>query len=227
MSERLATQDTGPFSTLRQLARQAARSAEEHCDLCGEPIGHEHRHLLNLSSRELLCACRACAILFDRAASGGGTRRLVPTRYLSLAGFQMTDAQWEGLRIPVNMAFFVHNTAAGRVMALYPSPMGPTESLLALETWQDLERRNPVLAGMEPDVEALLVNRVRGTEQYFVVPIDECYRLVGLIRAYWKGLSGGREVWQHIERFFTGLKQRATPVGDAGERAGSTGGADA
>src|SRR5438874_2406817 len=119
MSERLDSRHGSRFSTLRQLAREAARSAEEHCDLCGEPIGYEHRHLLILSTRELQCACRACAVLFDRAAAGGRMRRLVPTRCLYLAGFDMTDAQWESLRIPVNMAFFSYNTAAGRVVALY------------------------------------------------------------------------------------------------------------
>lgn len=216
MAERSGPAGTaGPtsFSALRQFAREATQSAEEHCDLCGVAIGQEHRHLLDLSNRALLCACRACAILFDRAAAGAGTRRLVPTRYSYLDGFDTTDAEWESLRIPVNMAFFTHNSAAGRVMALYPGPMGPTESLLALETWEELAQRNPILKGMEPDVEALLVNRVRDAREHFLVPIDECYKLVGLIRVNWKGLSGGREVWQEIDRFFAALKARARPVG--------------
>ncbi len=208
----LDSQGESSFATLRRLAREAARNAEEHCDLCGEPIGPAHRHLLDLSNRGLLCACRACAILFDQAAAGGGARRLVPTRYLSLADFDIAEAQWEGLRVPVNMAFFSHSTAAGRVVALYPGPQGATESLLPLETWEDLTRRNPVLMEMAPDVEALLVNRVRDARDYFLVPIDECYRLVGLIRTSWTGFSGGREVWQEIERFFAGLKERAVPL---------------
>lgn len=67
---------------------------------------------------------------------------------------------------------------------------------------------------MEADVEALLVNRVeysRGTEkaEYFIAPIDECYRLVGVIRAGWRGLSGGTEVWRDVHRFFDGLRRRA------------------
>ena len=205
--------DQSPFSTLRQLARDAAAAAEEHCDLCGASIGPQHRHLLDLGTREVLCACQACKILFDRPAAGGGTRRLIPTRYLVLGGFQMTDAEWESLRVPVNMAFFTRSTAAGRVLALYPSPMGPTESLLPLETWTELEARNPILKQIEPDVEALLVNRVRGAADYYLVPIDECYKLVGLIRLYWKGLSGGREVWAQIDKFFAELKTRAQRAG--------------
>jgi hypothetical protein len=70
---------------------------------------------------------------------------------------------------------------------------------------------------MESDVEALLVNRVghaRGftAPEYYVLPIDECYKLVGLIRAKLHGLSGGTEVWQQIGGFFDGLKRRATVI---------------
>lgn len=209
MSGRSDSGRRSSFSTLRRLAQSGTRSTQEHCDLCAAPIEPEHYHILNLPTREVLCACQACKILFDRPVAGGGTRRLIPDRYLALTDFDMSEAQWESLRIPVNMAFFSYNTSVQRVQALYPSPLGPTESLLTLETWQDLVARNPILKGLEPDVEALLVNRVRGAADYYLVPIDECYKLVGLIRAYWKGLSGGREVWQEIEHFFTGLKLRA------------------
>jgi hypothetical protein len=69
-----------------------------------------------------------------------------------------------------------------------------------------------VLGGMERDVEALLVNRVRGAREHFLVPIDECYSLVGLIRMHWRGLSGGREVWEEIGRFFEELRERSRTV---------------
>jgi hypothetical protein len=42
-----------------------------------------------------------------------------------------------------------------------------------------------------------------------MLPIDECYKLVGLIRMHWKGLSGGTEVWRELGEFFTNLKARA------------------
>jgi hypothetical protein len=205
--------DPRPFTSLRQLARQAATNAEEHCELCGEAIGAEHQHLLDVSTRELQCACRACALLFDRPAAAGGARRLVPSRSRYLVDFDMSDAIWESLRIPVNMAFFTYNSAAERVLALYPGPMGPTESLLTFEDWTDLEDRNPILKGMQRDVEALLINRVRGQRDHFIVPIDECYKLVGIIRLHWRGLSGGREVWGEIDSFFATLKARAKVVG--------------
>jgi hypothetical protein len=159
-----------------------------------------------------MCVCRPCSILFDREAASEGRYRLIPDRHLFLEDFQMGDAQWESLRIPVDMAFFFLSAPAERVVAFYPSPMGPTESLLKLDTWEELETQNPVLKGMERDVEALLVNRVRGAREHFLVPMDECYSLVGLIRMHWRGLSGGREVWEEIDRFFENLKQRSKKV---------------
>jgi hypothetical protein len=200
-------------SKLRQVVRRAAaeqRAAQEHCELCGEPIPPEHRHLLDLGSRELMCACRACKILFDRGAAGGGHYKLVPDRRLSLPDFELDDVSWEELRVPVEMAFFFHHTGEGRVVAFYPSPAGPTESLLELDAWDEIERANPVLRTLEPDVEALLVNRSRGARQYFVVPIEDCYALVGLIRTRWRGLTGGQEVWEEIGLFFERLSGRSS-----------------
>ncbi len=214
------------FSSLRRFAQEETEKSEvvaieqqdapEVCELCGEEIPPDHRHLLNVSSREILCACRACSILFYDAAASEGRYRLIPDRRLLLEDFQMTDMQWESLRIPVDMAFFFHSAPAGRVVAFYPSPMGPTESLLKLETWQELEEANPVLKKMEGDVEALLVNRTRGAREHFLVPMDQCYGLVGLIRMHWKGLSGGQEVWEEIEEFFEELRKNSKTVVRAG-----------
>jgi hypothetical protein len=198
---------------LAQLARQARErpSAEpdERCELCSAPIPPDHRHLLDLESRDLLCACRACATLFDHAAAGGRHFKLVPRRRRRLHEFEIDDLVWEELRIPVDMAFFFRGSREGRVMAFYPSPMGPTESLLGLEAWRELEAADPQLLEMQDDVEALLVNRARGARQYWLVPIDDCYRLVALIRTRWRGLTGGREVWEELARFFDDLDETA------------------
>lgn len=209
------------FSALRRFAREesgrgetAEAEAVERCDLCGAfiPPDPEHRHLMEVATREISCVCRPCSILFDDEAASEGRYRIVPDRLLNLGDFEMPDGQWESLRVPVDMAFFFYNTPAGKVVAYYPSPMGPTESLLELDTWEDLESRNPVLKRMERDVEALLVNRARGAGEHFLVPIDECYKLVGLIRTRWRGFSGGREVWDDITRFFEDLGKRAKTV---------------
>jgi len=200
------------FGVLRQFVRR--RRNQERCELCSAEVAAEHPHLIEPRTRKLLCTCDACAILFS--ASGTKYKR-VPRRVLALEKFHLSDAQWESLRIPINMAFFYRSTPDARVVAFYPSPAGATESQLALETWSELEDVNPVLKDMEADVEALLVNRVayaRGAaaSAYYVLPIDECYKLVGLIRSKWRGLAGGAEVWQTIGEFFEQLKQRAIVV---------------
>ena len=193
--------------------------AEERCGLCNAAVAPEHRHVVDLSTRELKCTCRPCSILFDSRAAGGGHFRLVPDRRLSIEDFELDDARWTSLRIPVEMAFFFHNTQVDRVVAFYPSPMGATESLLELEAWEEIERDNPILASLEPDVEALLVNRARGNREYFLVPIEDPYRLVALIRTRWRGFSGGKEVWEEIERFFEALSEKAKTVGGDREEA--------
>ena len=79
--------------------------------------------------------------------------------------FELSDRQWEALMIPIDLAFFLYSSAAGQMVAVYPSPAGPTESLLHLDAWDDIARDHPRLRALEPDVEALLVNRVRPREQ--------------------------------------------------------------
>jgi len=134
-----------------------------------------------------------------------------------LQSFHMTDAQWDGLLIPINMAFFFSSSVEGKVAAFYPSPAGAVESLLSLDAWNDIVSDNSALRDMEADVEALLVNRVgysrdAARAEYFIAPMDECYRLVGLIRSNWRGLSGGTVVWEKIGNFFGELRQRAIVV---------------
>jgi len=204
---------------LQRLAQQHAAQPQavptEECELCGREIPPEHRHVLDLEDRNLMCACRPCALLFDRRAAGGGHWKLVPERRLRLDDFQLPDELWGNLRIPVDMAFFFHNTSAGRVMSYYPSPMGPTESELELAAWADVEAANEMLSTLEPDVEALLVNRARGARRQWLVPIEDCYALVAVIRTRWRGFSGGREVWEELDRFYGELdrKCKAAPAG--------------
>jgi hypothetical protein len=198
-------------SRLGRLARGAAEAAVERCELCGEPIAPDHRHLLDTGRRELMCSCRACSLLFADAAASEGRYRLVGDRRLRIDDLELDDALWEELRLPVDMAFFFR-AGDGSVQAFYPSPMGPTESLLQLDAWAALEDTNPVLRTLEPDTEALLVNRARGARRHWIVPIDECYSLVGLIRTRWRGLTGGAEVWGAIAEFFDQLDRRARPA---------------
>jgi Family of unknown function (DUF5947) len=197
-----------PFTSLQNLVRQ--RDARERCELCGVALASAHQHLIEPTARKLLCACDACALLFDSATRTKYKR--VPRRVRLLSDFQMTDAAWDSLHIPIGMAFFFNSSVQQTTLAIYPSRVGATESLLPLEAWHDVVSSNPVLANMEADVEALLVNRLdaaRHAAEYFLVPIDRCYELVGLIRSQWRGFSGGSEAWNQIRRFFDELKMHA------------------
>ena len=204
--------DLKPFGALRRFVRE--QTSLERCEVCGVGLAEEHPHLFKPANRQLICTCEQCAISVGNQA---GTPYLrVPQRARFLPDFQLSETQWDSLLIPVGMAFLFYSTPAGRVLAFYPSPAGATESLLSLETWAELGRDNPILAELEPDVEALLVNRLSslgraqgGTPEYYIAPIDKCYELVGLIRTYWRGLSGGNEVWEEIGRFFARLKGRS------------------
>jgi Family of unknown function (DUF5947) len=199
------------FDAIRRFAR--VRAPVERCDLCGLELGAVHDHLIEPGHRQLACACPACALLFTGRTDARYKR--IPRRVVLLEDFSLTDAEWEGLRLPISLAFVFASTPQGRMVACYPSPAGATESLLELETWTDIRARCPALAGLEPDVEALLVNRTRTPGDYLIVPIDECFKLVGLIRTHWSGLSGGTIVWKEIAAFFAALHDRARPSPEA------------
>jgi Family of unknown function (DUF5947) len=202
------------LGVLRQFrgVRRLSSRAVEHCELCSIELYSEHPHLIDLTTRQLVCACTACALLFDGREAAKYKR--IPDRIQMLPGFAMTDAQWESLVIPINLAFFFRSSIENRILALYPSPAGAVESMLPLDTWMAIVESNPILQRTQSDVEALLVNRIHRPGQhdaaeYYIAPIDQCYRLVGLIRANWKGLSGGSEVWEELDRFFSDLRSRA------------------
>jgi hypothetical protein len=188
-----------------------APRAGERCELCGERISDEHGHLVDVQARNLLCACRGCYLLFTSEGAGGGHYRSVPDRYLAFPDFQLSPGQWDSLQIPVGVAFFFVNSALARVAAFYPGPAGATESELALDTWDEVVTANPVLATLQPDVEAFLVRaeRNRGGAECFIVPIDACYELVGHLRRLWRGFDGGREAHEAMDAFFERVRGRA------------------
>ena len=173
--------------------------------MCATPLAEMHQHLLELDERRVTCACDPCAILFNTNARQRYKR--IPRDVMRLDGFAMDDHEWDSLLIPINLAYFVHHSGAGRVVAQYPSPGGAMESSLDLEYWNAIVERNPVLLKFEPDVEALLVNRIGDRPRYYRAPIDHCFRLVGIIRTNWHGLSGGAEVWREIDKFFAHLDE--------------------
>jgi hypothetical protein len=177
--------------------------------MCGEMVPDEHEHVVNTESRNLMCTCRGCWLLFTSNGAGGGKFRAVPDRYQSLGTLSVAPGRWDELQIPVSVAFFFYNSTLGSVAAFYPSPAGATESLLPLDAWDRLVTDNDLLKTMEADVEALLVRR-EPVEEAYIVPIDACYELVGELRRLWKGFDGGTEARTAMDAFFDRLRERAT-----------------
>lgn len=196
------------LAALRRFAR--ARPDTQRCELCGAEIAGEHPHMLRRASGQIVCSCDACAILF--CGQHGAKFLRVPKRILRLESFAFSEAEWDAMTLPIHMAFFLRG-CHDESKALYPSPAGVMESMIELRPWPELTRSDAALASVEPEVEALLVNRIGDESAYFIVPLDTAYRLVGLIRTKWRGLSGGAEVWQAIAEFFSSLERQATPVG--------------
>lgn len=182
-------------------------AAMEVCELCAVPVSEPHQHLIDPHNRRILCACDACAILFS--SSGQTQYRRVSRDVQYLADFCLDDALWNSLLIPIGLVFFSISSLSGDTAAFYPSPAGATESAVDAEVWAEVVERNPVLQNMQADVEALLVNRANQQREYYLAPIDACYRLTGLIRKHWSGFSGGSEVWETIRDYFVALKERS------------------
>ena len=200
------------FTARRSVSPITPAAPAHQCELCGETLGAEHRHLVDLGRRSIVCACTACALLFTR---DGGRYQTVPDRVLHDPGTPLSDTEWAELRIPVAIAFFFVNSALGRVVASYPSPAGVTECELDLAAWDRLARTHPLLRAVTPDVEAILVVRAQSRisdgdrDEIFLIPVDACYSLAGALRLNWHGFDGGAEVRTIMAAFLADLRRRA------------------
>jgi hypothetical protein len=207
-TERSTQAVTDSFSALKRFARSSPPA--EQCDLCGAVLEPVHPHLLERKNRRIVCGCEPCSILFCDRDDGKYMR--IPRRPRLLKEFQFTDLEWEEMTLPINLAFFFRD-AEGHVKAAYPSPAGAIESQLPLSSLAEHFASVPELAAMKPEVEALLVNRVSGrSTPCMIAPVDECFRLVGIIRMSWRGLSGGRDVWNAVDEFFDQLQRKAAGI---------------
>jgi len=193
---------------------QPQASAEEACEFCATPIPAEHGHVADLEQSMLMCACRACYLLFTHSSAGlshaeamRGRYRAIPDRYLSDPARPLSAAEWDSLEIPVGLAFFLRSSEG--MAGFYPSPAGATECRLDLQAWDRIAASHPMLTAAAPDVEAVLISRGADGVEYFLVPIDACYELAGRMRLLWRGFDGGSEARQSITEFLTGVRSRA------------------
>lgn len=207
MTGPVAAPATSPDSgALRRIIRRPSAAADtaQRCELCNAVLPERHRHLLDEQRGEPLCACQACTLLFEREAAGRDHYRLIPDRRRRLAGFPIGESD-----VPVGLVFYVRQRNQ-TVIAHYPSPIGSTQCEVDSAAWQKISQQCPEVDTLLPVVEAVLVNTARGADDYWIVPVDDCYRLVALIRQKWRGLSGGSEVWPAIDGFFADLDAHPT-----------------
>jgi hypothetical protein len=201
-----------PGSDLRPGQDERPAVAAERCEMCGTEVPPEHGHIADLEAASLLCGCRACYLLFTQEGASHGRYRAVPDRYLVDFGRVMTPAQWDQLDIPVGLAFFLHTSREdGELTGFYPSPAGATECRLDLQMWARLVEDYPLLGEPAADVEAALISRSETGVEYFLVPIDACYELAGLMRLNWHGFDGGTEARASIAAFLATVRRRARP----------------
>ena len=193
------------ISKLRRIATPLPGEDVEQCNFCGRLLASDHRHLVDLSTMKFMCTCEMCMVTMAE----NGAYKPLPKRFLNLEDFKMSDELWSDFLIPVNMAFFVISSSRNGAVAYYPAPTGATESKLKMEPWNQLVEINPPLKDLTADLEALLVNRLDASGQYYIVPIDSCYKLIGMIRISWKGIFGGKEVNDIINQFFSELKEKS------------------
>jgi hypothetical protein len=204
------------LARMRTLARAGAGGRpggpqlppQERCDICNATVPDDHRHLLHLEERRIVCSCEACWALH----SGDAEYRPSGMRTVWLESFDCSEQLWGMLQIPIGLAFLMRSSVSAAVVAFYPSPAGATESELSLEAWEALVRANPVLEDLDPDAEALVVNRLAKPAQYVIAPIDVCYGLVGLIKSRWEGISGGDALERAVPEFFAEMRARAAPA---------------
>jgi hypothetical protein len=189
----------------RRQDRAAEEAGTERCEMCRTVVEDRHGHLVDLDQRSIVCACRACYLLFTHQGAAGGRYRAVPERIMHDPARPLTGADWNELQIPVTMAFFFFNSALGRVAAGYPSPGGVTECELDLGAWDRLAAAYPLLGELAPDTEAIFVHE----DEIFLIPIDMCYSLVGELRLYWQGFDGGAEAHAALDAFLRDLRRRA------------------
>lgn len=187
-----------------EAASGAHGDAHGGCELCPSGIAEDHRHLLHLVERRIVCVCETCWSLH----SGDPEYRPTGSRTVWLEDVVMPDDAWAALDLPTGLAFLLRSGVTDGMVALYPSPAGATECELPLTAWDRLVELNPVLDRLQPDAEALIVNRLAGDGpgEYVIAPIDQCYRLVGLIKERWEGISGGDAVERAVGEFFDRLR---------------------
>jgi hypothetical protein len=159
--------ESGNWRLLRRRARDGRRALR----VLLENNRFRHAHLVERATRKFF------ALVLNVFLLGGGERfAALRARADALHDFDLSDDEWEGFRIPIDLAFVFRSTPAQGPVAMYPGRPARS-SLLAADGWSRLVDANPMLAHLDPDVEALLVNRMNGARNTI------SFRLIAAMRS--------------------------------------------
>jgi hypothetical protein len=133
-----------PFATLRRFASpRIVQERRERCELCCAALPSEHRHLLEVATRNIVCACDACALRFQAAAAG--RFKLIPRDAHALPGFRLADPDWESLALPINLAFFFCHSLSNKMMPFTQVPLAPPNRFRIAGVDQGVRGLTPLL----------------------------------------------------------------------------------
>ena len=106
--------------------------------------------------------------------------------------------------------FFLEHALGGGGRRALPEPgrARPSASSTSAPWAASSSPRTPCSTSLEPDAEALIVNRLAEPPQHAIAPIDECYRLVGLVKRAGRG-SPAAAARPRRRGFFAELRERA------------------
>ena len=170
------------------------------CELCPIGIGEDHRHLLHLVERRIVCVCETCW----STRSGDPEFRPPGSRTLVLDDFDMTDEVWQSFGIPIGLTFLCARVSAAgsspstRARRVRPSP----SSTSAPGTRCARPTRSSTASSPTPRPSW---STARARRVYAIVPVDQAYKLVGLVKERWEGISGGRGVQEAVAEYFEAL----------------------
>jgi len=182
------------FVPLASLLPQPVGEKPQRCDLCGQALTEPHPHYFERAPRRLLCVCDLCGLVLGNDT---GRYSAVVSAIRWLPELKISPAQWQQLGSPVGL-LFVYVDEEGVPWGEFPSPGGMVRAEIDAGIWRELAGENPELAALRPYVEAWVAHRTPGAEEYFLAPLDGCYRLAALIRQHWQGFSGGEQVQQEV-----------------------------
>ena len=125
-------------------AAPARRTPTSTATSAASRIPADHRHLLHLVERRILCACETLLAL----RGGDPDLRPTGTRTLWLDGLRAPRRGLGVVRDPDRARVLLRTRAPpARVVALYPSPAGATESELDLDAWARAAQRRTRCSG--------------------------------------------------------------------------------